>query len=111
MDNEIFKDFKFWEDFLDIEIIREINRVEKIENKNKDKDAMIENITNLETYKFENLIFGLIVSICDNMISFGVKKEQIFTIIEPKIKKYKLSPEITENIKILIENRINEETK
>jgi len=109
VNNEIFKELKFWEDFLDLDINREIKHIEMLEEKRKKNNDENKKDINLDAYKFEHIIFGQIASVCDNMISFGVQKAQIYNVIEPKMKKYNLSKEISDNIDSIIENRINEE--
>ena len=107
-DNKIFKDIKFWEDFLDSEINREIKRLANIEKNNLSEEMNIEGIKQMSEEKYGNLAFGQIATISDNMLSFGLNKEQIYKIIEPKIKYFQLKQEYIDIIKNLIEKKDNE---
>ena len=110
LDNEIFKDKQFWEELLDLELNREIKRLFSIEEK-RFKNENIEGIKEMSPNKIGNLVFSQIVTICDNMISFGVNKETLYEIIEPNFKRYQLSQDFIDNIKEIVENRLEEEKK
>ena len=110
IDNEIFKDKQFWEDLLNLELGREFKRLYSIEEK-KFKNENIEGIKEIKSSKIGNLVFSQIISICDNMISFGVNKETLYEIIEPNFKRYQLSQDIIDNIKEIVQNRFEEEKK
>ena len=71
----------------------------------------IEGIRGINREQFGNIIFGQIITICENMINFGLNREQVYKIIEPKMKSYQLSQDIVKNIKNMIEDKINEEIK
>ena len=109
----IFKDLKFWDELLDMEVNKEIKRQMKIlENRyNKDNKDNKENIIEISGKKSENIIFSQIVSISDNMISFRLNKEQIYQIIDPIIKFYKISQDTIDNIKNIIDTRFIDENK
>ena len=110
IDNEIFKDKQFWEDLLNLELSRELKRLYSIEEQ-KFKNENIEGIKEIKSSKIGNLVFSQIISICNNMISFGVNKETLYEIIEPNFKRYQLSQDIIDNIKEIIQNRFEEEKK
>ena len=108
INNELFKDMKFWEDLLDLELNKEIKRTFMVEeNNNKNLDVII----NLNPQKFDNLAFSQILTISDNMISFGLDKETIYKLMEPKFKSFKLSEQSIETIKNILESRYQEREK
>ena len=103
LDNELFKDVKFWESLLDLEISKEIRRTFKVYEKKN-----VEGIINTDPHKFDNLVFSQILTVSDNMISFGLDKETIYQLIEPKFKSFKLSQKSIENIKSMLDSRLKE---
>ena len=108
INNELFKDMTFWEDLLDLELSKEIKRTFMVEeNNNKNFDVII----NLNPHKFDNLAFSQILTISDNMISFGLDKETIYKLMEPKFKSFKLSEQNIETIKNILESRYQEREK
>ena len=108
INNELFKDMKFWEDLLDLELNKEIKRTFMVEeNNNKNLDVII----NLNPQKFDNLAFSQILTISDNMISFGLDKETVYKLMEPKFKSFKLSEQNIETIKNILESRYQEREK
>ena len=109
--NKLFKEEKFWEDLLNLEISREFQRLYLIEEKNLNIMSNIEGIRGINKEHFGNIIFGQIITICENMINFGLNREQVYKIIEPKMKSYQLNQDIVNNIKNMIEDKINEEIK
>ena len=111
IDNKLFKEEKFWEDLLNLEISREFQRLYFIEENKLNLESNIEGIRGINKEQFGNIMFGQIITICDNMISFGLNREQVYKLIDPKMKCYQLSEEIVNNIKNLIEDKIKEEVK
>lgn len=108
INNELFKDMKFWEDLLDLELNKEIKRTFMVEeNNNKNFDVII----NLNPQKFDNLAFSQILTISDNMISFGLDKETVYKLMDPKFKSFKLSEQNIETIKNILESRYQEREK
>ena len=108
LDNELFKDNKFWEDLLDLEISRELKRLANIEELKFKNGNISEMITEKNPRKLKDLFFSQILTASDNMVSFGIDKEKIFNLIDTKIKSFNLSQDIGNNIKKIIEDRINE---
>ena len=106
INNELFKDIKFWEDLLDLELTKEIKKLYKIEENNQKLN--FEGVFELDPHKFDNLAFSQIITISDNMINFGVDKETIYKLIEPKIESFKMSQENIQNIKNILELRFKE---
>ena len=78
--NKIFKEQNFWEKFLDYKIKKSLN--DKI-NKNN----------------HQNIVFGHIITIIDNLLEFGNDINFIKKIIDPTINLYNLD----ENFKLSIE--------
>ena len=111
LDNELFKDEKFWDDLLDLEISRELKRLVYIEEIKYDNENISEGVTEKDPKKTENLFFSQILTVADNMINFGLDKEKIFNMIDSKIKSFHLSQETENNIKNIIGNKINEQKK
>ena len=112
MDNQIFKDNKFWEDLLDLEIYKQIKRCIKTdENKLQKENMNLEEIKNMNEKRYSTLIHSQFITICDNMVSFGMNKEEIYKIIDSKVKEYYLSQEVADNIKNIVELRIKEENE
>ena len=112
IDHKLFKDSKFWEDFIESEINKEIKKLKESQiklgiNNQNDKINEIKNKPKL----FDSIYFGQIVTISENMIKFGLSKDRIYQIIEPKIKVYELSQEMIDNIKTIISTRFNEINK
>ena len=108
LDNELFKDNKFWEDFLELEINRDIKRLTNIEEIKYYDENISEGVTEKDPKKIENIFFCQILTVCDNMVSFGIDKETIFNLIDSKIKTFNLNQDTENNIKTIIESRINE---
>ena len=63
----------------------------------------------MDQKKLSTLYFSQFVTICDNMISFKVSKEDIYKLIESKINEYKMTQEVVNNIKNVVEIRIKEQ--
>jgi len=43
------------------------------------------------------------MTICNNMMEFGLNKSDIYKVIEPKIKDYKLDENSINNIKLVLD--------
>ena len=98
--HEIFKPINFWEKLFDFLMSKEIHRA---------KSAMNINLLNKEGKNdYSKFAFGQIMSIANNMIDFGKNKEEIYKIIEPKIKYYNLDERDVINIKCVLGFEINE---
>jgi hypothetical protein len=113
IEHNLFKDNKFWEDFLEFEINKEIKKFKdrqvKLSQNNQNNNNR--NEKKGKSKFLETMVFGQIMTISDIMIRFGLNKEQIYQIIDPKIKTHELSQEIVDNIKTVIDTRINDEKK
>ena len=98
--NEIFKSQKFWEEFLEFSINKEI--VNCVSNDVKSGNILKENRRETED-KMSNIAFSQIVPYTDNMKEFGLDKEIIKQVVFPKMEKYKMSDELIESIKGIID--------
>ena len=98
--NNIFKSKKFWEEFLEYSISREI-----VTSVNNDvKNGTFTNNKESDDKKM-NIAFAQILPYADNMIEFGLDKETIQEIIFPIISKYKIDKESIEMIKEIINKK------
>ena len=88
--NKIFKNIKFWEEYMDFSIEKEIiNSIEQ----DKRNGTLIKKTQKESDDKYANIIFAQLVSIADNMISFGCDTKNVKEIIKPKIKHYNINEE------------------
>jgi len=78
--NEIFKEQNFWEKFLDYKIKKSLN-------------------DNINKNNIQNIVFGHIITIIDNLLEFGNDINFIKKIIDPTINLYNLD----ENFKLSID--------
>ena len=92
--NEIFKSQKFWEEFLEFSINKEI--VNCVSNDVKSGNILKENRRETED-KMSNIAFSQIVPYTDNMKEFGLDKEIIKQVVFPRMEKYKMSDELIES--------------
>ena len=95
--HELLRSPKFWEDLFVYEMSKEIQKVTKIDLKNN-IGLHIEFDSAINKAKFSNLAYGQIMTLCNNMLDFGLSPKLIYQVMEPKIKYYKLSPELVETI-------------
>ena len=92
--HEIFKKKEFWENLFNFFMNKEILKFRK----SIDLNEIIEEGKN----NYNKLAFGQIMTICNNMIEFGINKDIIYQIIEPKIKYYNLDENSIEGIKCVL---------
>ena len=100
--NDIFKSKKFWEEFLEFCINKEI--VTCVNNDVKNGNILKENRKEAED-KMSNIAFAQILPYADNMIEFGLQKDIIMEVVFPKISQYKMSNELIESIKSVVNNK------
>ena len=100
--NELFKSKQFWEEFLEFSINREI--VMSLNNDVKTGNILKENRKETED-KMSNIAFAQILPYADNMIEFGVEKEIIQDVVFPKMAQYKMSNELIETIKSVVNSK------
>ena len=98
--NEIFKSQKFWEEFLEFTINKEI--VNCVSNDVKSGNILKENRKETED-KMSNIAFSQIIPYTYNMKEFGLDKEIIKQVVFPRMEKYKMSNELIESIKGIID--------
>ena len=79
-DNNIFKSKKFWVEFLEYSINKEI--VTSVNNDVKTGNILKENKKEAED-KMSNIAFSQILPYADNMIEFGMNKEIIMEVVFP----------------------------
>ena len=99
--NDIFKSKKFWEEFLDYCINKEI--VKSVSNDVKNGNILKENRKDSED-KIRNIAFGRIAPYVKNMKDLGLDKESIIQIVFPKMEKYRMNKDLIELIKNIINN-------
>ncbi len=92
--HELFKKKEFWENLFNFFMNKEILKLRK----SIDLNEIIEEGKN----NYSKLAFGQIMTICNNMIEFGINKDEIYQIIEPKIKYYNLDENSIEGIKCVL---------
>ena len=101
-DNKIFKSKKFWVEFLEYSINKEI--VTSVNNDVKTGNILKENRKEAED-KMSNIAFSQILPYADNMIEFGMNKEIIMEVVFPKMIQYKMSNELIESIKSIVNSK------
>ena len=100
-DNKIFKSKKFWEEFLDYNINKEIATCLRFDYTSG--NVMKENKKESDD-KISNIAFSQILPYTDNMIEFGLDKKIIREVVFPKMTIYKMSDELINSIKAVIGN-------
>ena len=100
-DNKIFKSKKFWEEFLDYNINKEIATCLRFDYTSG--NVMKENKKESDD-KISNIAFSQILPYTDNMIEFGLDKKIIREVVFPKMTIYKMSDELINSIKAIIGN-------
>ena len=101
-DNNIFKSKKFWVEFLEYSINKDI--VTSVNNDVKTGNILKENRKEAED-KMSNIAFSQILPYADNMIEFGMNKEIIMEVVFPKMIQYKMSNELIESIKSIVNSK------
>ena len=92
--NPLFKNKLFWDDFILYSI--QVGITESI-NSNLNCDM------NGDIKQYNNIVFAQLIPLADNMIEFGLDKEVIKELINPKIEYYKLSEESKKIIMDILE--------
>ena len=100
--NELFKSKKFWEEFIDFSINKEI--VQSVSNDVKNGNILKENRKEAED-KMSNIAFAQIAPYTDNMKEFGLDEDTIKEVVFPKMEKYKVNRELIEQVKGIIDNK------
>ena len=92
--NPLFKNELFWDNFILYSI--QVGITESI-NSNLNCDM------NGDIKQYNNIVFAQLIPLADNMIEFGLDKEVIKELINPKIEYYKLSEESKKIIMDILE--------
>ena len=112
INNKLLKTLKFWEDLFKFEMDMEI---EKLVTSNSldytDSKMDFEQIREINRKKYGKLAFGLIMTLANNMIDFGISPKDAYEVIKPKIKYYDLDNATIEAIKTLLKINNEEEDK
>ena len=98
--NPIFKNINFWKKFIQNSINNEIN-----ESVRKDKingTLMIDNQKE-NTNKYNNIVFSQLISLANNMIEFGLDKENIKSLILENCESYRINENSRKIVMDLIE--------
>ena len=97
--HDIFKNINFWEKLFNFFIEKETQKYQNSKDINEINENNIEDNNN----NYSKIAYGQIMTICNNMIEFGLNKNDIYKVIEPKIKYYKLDEDLINNIKCVLE--------
>ena len=93
INNEVFKEVNFWAKLLEIGIKKELQQYnEKEINRHSKK---------------ENIAFGKIASIINNMIEFDLDVNKVREVIEPKINEYISNEQLKKSINEMTVSQIN----
>ena len=84
----LFKTPKFWKEYLEYSIEKEIVKSVKSESIN---GTLIKENQKESDDMYANMVFAQLVPIADNMIEFGISRKEIREIIKPIIKHYNMS--------------------
>ena len=101
--NKIFKSQNFWEELINISLVKEIQKTVNIDTKNDIK--IDEKKKNIEMEKYERIIFGQLLPFINNMIEFNVDSKIIDNILQTLIAYYKLKKESIEVINNIIASK------
>ena len=108
VDTKYFKMKDFWDELILYSISKEIGKSNR-------KDLTIDNIINNRAevemknkIKNENIIFSILLSLIENMFEFGVDKNLVKEIIEPKISYYQIGDNLKNTIYGVIDSKIKD---
>ena len=110
INHKLFKDHKFWEELFNFEMAKEIQKLNNIDDSYFDEKRDIEEIRENDKQKYGKLAFGQIMTLCNNMIDFGLSSDEVYKVMQPKIEYFQLSPDLIETIKSVlnVNNEIEE---
>ena len=100
--HDIFKNINFWEKLFNFFIEKETQKYKNSKDINEINEINENNIED-NNNNYSKIAYGQIMTICNNMIEFGLNKNDIYKVIEPKIKYYKLDEDLINNIKCVLE--------
>ena len=86
--NPLFKSKLFWDKFIKYSIDIGISYSSNVNINNTSYSSEV-----IEPIKYDNIVFGQLIPLTDNMIEFGLDKNVIQELILPKIQYYNLSEE------------------
>ena len=86
--NPLFKSKLFWDKFIKYSIDIGISYSSNVNINNTSYSSEV-----IEPIKYDNIVFGQLIPLTDNMIEFGLDKDVIQELIIPIIQKYNLSEE------------------
>ena len=109
INHKLFKDHKFWEELFNFEMVKEIQKLNNIDDSYFDEKRDIEEIRENDKQKYGKLAFGQIMTLCNNMIDFGLSSDEVYKVMQPKIEYFQLSPGLIETIKSVL--NVNNETE
>ena len=98
--NPIFKNIDFWKKYVHFSIVYEIKENLKKEIKT---GTIIMNNQEQNEMKYNNIVFGQLFPLANNMIEFGLDKEKIKEIIQEKFESYRISEDLRKIILDIIE--------
>ena len=85
--DKLFTNYKFWKNYLEFSIEKEIIQNVKTETEN---GTLIKGNQEESDAIYTNIVFAQLVPIADNMIEFGLDRKKIKEIIKPIIKHYNM---------------------
>ena len=89
-DNDIFKNYKFWEGYTLYCLEKEM--IKNIQN-DKKNDKIIKRTKKQSDDIYATVAFSQLISVADNMISFNFETKKIKEIVKPLIKHYNIKEE------------------
>ena len=98
--NPIFKNINFWKKFIQNSIHNEINESVRKDKKN---GTLMNDNQKENTNKYNNIIFSQLISLANNMIEFGLDKENIKSLILENCESYRINENSRKIIMDLIE--------
>ena len=104
LNNECFKSKDFWEELLIYSISKDVVQSNKREPIGREDEQKLKT-------KNDNIIFSQLLSLIENMFDFGVDDNLVKTIIEPKVKFYKVDEKLAKTIYDLMDSKIKGKNK
>ena len=98
--NPIFKNINFWKKFIQNSIHNEINESVR---KDKINGTLMNDNQKENTNKYNNIIFSQLISLANNMIEFGLDKENIKSLILENCESYRINENSRKIVMDLIE--------
>lgn len=98
--NKIFKSQKFWNDYINKHIEKDLRRI------NKTIDNKEETIKKINNKNINDILLSKILPSADTMSKFGLNKKEIINIIEPLMDKYQMEKKSKESLLSLVKNQI-----